>query len=296
VQATTAAILAERAEGTLSAGMALTRLLLAHRDVEAVRRELAKCAETAPTSAGTARELARLLDASPDGARQVAAVLATAEHETHAPASIEDGLAACRRLFDRAVDLGAAASVAVYSLGDEERLAEATNEVVALLAQLGIVAPDRHLLDVGCGIGRFEAALAGRVASIVGIDLSPAMVQVAEERCRGLRNVRFVTGSGRDLAVFEEQSFDAVLAVDAFPYLYQAGGEALATAHVREAARVLRAPGDLVILNLSYRGDPARDQADARELAAAAGFELARNGSSDLRSWDGRTFHFRKPG
>jgi hypothetical protein len=67
-------------------------------------------------------------------------------------------------------------------------------------------------------------------------------------------------------------------------------------AHVREAARVLRAPGDLVVFNLSYRGDPARDQADARELAAAAGFELARNGSSDLRSWDGRTFHFRKAG
>jgi SAM-dependent methyltransferase len=295
VRTTTATILAERAEGTLSAGMAVTRLLLAHRDAETVRRELATFVGTGPASAA-ARELTRLLDACPDGARQAAAVLAAAEHEASAPASLEDGLAACRRLFDRAVDLGAAASVAVYSLGDEERLAEATDEVVAFLAELGIVAPDRRLLDVGCGIGRFEAALAGRVASIVGVDLSPAMVRVAEERCRGLRNVRFVTGSGRDLAGFADGCFDTVLAVDSFPYLYQAGGEALAMAHVREAARVLRVPGDLVILNLSYRGDPARDQADARELATAAGFELARDGSSDLRSWDGRTFHFRKPG
>jgi SAM-dependent methyltransferase len=295
VRATTATILAERAEGTLSAGMALTRLLLARRDVEAVRRELAAFVGTGPASAA-ARELARLLDAFPDGARQAAAVLAAAEHEARAPDSLEDGLAACRRLFDRAVEVSAAASVAVYSLGDEARLAEATDEVVALLAELGIVAPDRHLLDVGCGIGRLETALAGRVASIVGIDLSPAMVRAAEARCAGLSNVRFVTGSGRDLAGSADRSFDAVLAVDSFPYLYQAGGEALAMAHVREAARVLRAPGDLVVLNLSYRGDPARDQADARELAAAAGFGLARNGSSDLRSWDGRTFHFRKAG
>ena len=295
MRATTATILAERAEGTLSAGMALTRLLLARRDVKAVRRELATFVGTGPASIA-ARELARLLDTFPDGARQAAAVLAAAEREARAPDSLDDGLAACRRLFDRAVGVSAAASVAVYSLGDEARLAEATDEVVALLAELGIVAPDRHLLDVGCGIGRLETALAGRVASIVGIDLAPAMVRAAEARCAGLGNVRFVTGSGRDLAGFADRSFDAVLAVDSFPYLYQAGGEALATVHVREAARVLRAHGDLVVLNLSYCGDPARDQADARELAAAAGFELARNGSSDLRSWDGRTFHFCKTG
>jgi SAM-dependent methyltransferase len=295
VRATTATILAERAEGTLSAGMALTRLLLARRDVEAVRRELATFVGTGPASAA-ARELARLLDTFADGAHQPAAILPATEREARAPDSLDDGLAACRRLFDRAVEVSAAASVAVYSLGDEARLAEATDEVVALLAELGIVAPDRHLLDVGCGIGRLETALAARVASIVGVDLAPAMVRAAEARCAGLGNVRFVTGSGRDLAGFADRSFDAVLAVDSFTYLYQAGGEALAAAHVREAARVLRVAGDLVVLNLSYRGDPARDQADARELAAAGGFELARNGSPDLRSWDGRTFHFHKAG
>jgi hypothetical protein len=56
---------------------------------------------------------------------------------------------------------------------------------------------------------------------------------------------------------------------------------------------VLRAAGDLLVLNLSYRGDLARDRADAEAFARAAGFELRRAGTADLRTLDGRTFHFR---
>jgi hypothetical protein len=84
------------------------------------------------------------------------------------------------------------------------------------------------------------------------------------------------------------------LAVDAFPYLYQAGGTELVQRHVLGAARVLRVPGELVVLNLSYRSDPAADLADAQAFSRLSGLHLERAGTSDLRSWDGRTFHFRK--
>ena len=288
-------ILAERADGALSAGTALTRLLIMHREVAAVRRALAGFAG-ADRLSDAARELTDLLDTHTAGMRDAAAVLAAADDGTEVAGSLDEGLDACRRLFDRMAEVSPTASVAVYSLGDEARLAAATREVVRLLADLGVVAPDRHLLDLGCGIGRLEVALAGCVASITGIDLSPTMVRIAEGRCAGLPGVRLATGTGRDLAPFADRSFDAVVAVDTFPYLYQAGGVTLAATHVREAARVLRAPGDLVILNLSYRGDLARDQADAAALAAGAGLQVPRNGSADLRSWDGRTFHLRKSG
>ena len=66
-------------------------------------------------------------------------------------------------------------------------------------------------------------------------------------------------------------------------------------AHFGEAARVLRAGGDFVILNLSYRGDLELDREDARRLADAAGLRVLRNGTGDLRLWDGTTFHLRKP-
>jgi SAM-dependent methyltransferase len=273
--AATEKILAAHAAGALSAGMALTRLLLLHRDLEAVRRLLAP---------GT--ELAAELDTRWDGAVRAASILVAAD--------AADSLDACRRLFDAAVAVSGPAAVALYSLGDEALLAEATAEVVGLLEALGIAALGRHLLDLGCGIGRLEAALAPKVAAITGIDLSPAMIRAAETRCAGLANVRLLQCLGRDLGMFPDGSFDAVIAVDSFPYLYQAGGEALALAHVREAARVLRAGGDLLVLNLSYRGDLARDRADAQAFALAAGLDLRRAGTADLRTWDGRTFHWRQ--
>ena len=83
------------------------------------------------------------------------------------------------------------------------------------------------------------------------------------------------------------------LAIDAMPYVCRAG-PALVAAHFAEAARVLRAGGDLVILNFSYRGDLERDRQDVRAAAGAAGLCVLRDGTSDLRLWDGATFHLRK--
>ena len=120
------------------------------------------------------------------------------------------------------------------------------------------------------------------------------MIRIARERCGNLGNVTLDVGDGRSLERFEDATFDAVVAIDALPYLYQAGGIALAQRHMIDAARVLRVPGELVILNLSYRGDPAADLTDARSFATVARLALARAGTSDLRSWDGRTFHLRK--
>jgi SAM-dependent methyltransferase len=198
-------------------------------------------------------------------------------------------------MFDRALRENPEASVALYSLGSPALLAAATAEVVALLDRLGVLAPERRVLEIGCGIGRFEAALAGRVRAITGIDIAPGMIAEARRRCAGLPNVTLQQTSGRDLAAFARADLDLVLAVDSLPYVHRAG-MALLEAHFREAGRVLRPGGDLVVLNLTYRGDLARDREDARRLAAQGGLELLRNGSRDLELWDGATFHLRKAG
>jgi hypothetical protein len=85
-----------------------------------------------------------------------------------------------------------------------------------------------------------------------------------------------------------------VLAIDSMPYIYRAG-PGLVETHLLETARVLRPGGDFVILNLSYRGDLELDRRDASHLARLAGLQLLRNGSADLRLWDGRTYHMRRP-
>ena len=132
------------------------------------------------------------------------------------------------------------------------------------------------------------------MGAITGIDLSPEMIRLARARGSGLPNVELQACDGADLGMFADGAFDAVVAVDTFPYLYQSGGTELALGHVREAARVLAGRGDLVVLNMSYRGDVAQDVLDAQLFAAECEFCLVRAGTSDLRTWDGLTFHFHR--
>jgi ubiquinone/menaquinone biosynthesis C-methylase UbiE len=200
---------------------------------------------------------------------------------------------ACRRFFDRAVERNELASVAAYSLGDPEILDACTAELVELLERWGLLEPGRRALEIGCGIGRVQAALAPRLAEIHGIDISPKMIVAAQRRCAGLANVHLSRSTGRDLDGFADASFEMVLAVDSFPYLFQAGF-ALVTTHMREAARVLRPGGDLVIFNFSYRDRPQADRRDLGRLAERFGFDVLRMDESPFRIWDAIVYHLRR--
>ena len=252
--------------------------------LDACRREPAADADMV-ARLGAARAVAR---SHPQAFATVKAVLGGVEHGGTAAAP-EQGVAHWAALFDSAAARSAEGSVALYALGDPELLRAATDEVVELLRQARLLGADRDVLDIGCGIGRFEAALAGEVRSAVGIDISAAMIAAARTRCAGLANVSFARCSGRDLSLFGDASFDLVLAVDAFPYLVQSG-MALAATHVGEAARVLRPGGHLLILNFSYRGDADLDRADVARLARASGFAVLRAGTREFRFWDGLAF------
>ncbi|TIP89728.1 MAG: class I SAM-dependent methyltransferase, partial [Mesorhizobium sp.] len=68
-------------------------------------------------------------------------------------------------------------------MGDEEKLSAATDEIAAWLEGQGFTGTDRDILDIGCGIGRFERALSHAAHRIVGIDISLEMIAVARRRC-----------------------------------------------------------------------------------------------------------------
>ena len=73
------------------------------------------------------------------------------------------------------------------------------------------VEPTRRILDVGCGTGDLVWRLAPKADEVVGIELSPAMVDFAKERLaeRSLRAVSFVLGDvTKALADLPEDHFD----------------------------------------------------------------------------------------
>lgn len=275
--------------GEISPPMALMELLMLTPDADVVG---ALVDELGRRSEGAAA-MSDLFHEQEGGCRRIADMLNAGVDRPPQGATVEEGVAFCRTLFDWSVTQSEAASVALYSLGSPELLLAATNEIVELLRGYGLLNPQTRVLDLGCGIGRMESALAAQVQHIHGVDVSGEMVAAARRRTAGLSNVSVALSSGLDLQPLRDSSFDLMLAVDSFPYVMQAGWE-LAVAMFREAARVLRPGGELLILSFSYRGNREQDQKDARALADESGFELLVNGALPFRVWNGEVYRMRR--
>lgn len=90
--------------------------------------------------------------------------------------------------------------------------AHADVKSVAVFTELGRFSAHHRVLDSGCGPGIVSAALARQVGQVEGVDLTPAMIALAEQRAvaEGLTNVRFQVGDMSSLP-FENASFDGAV-------------------------------------------------------------------------------------
>jgi ubiquinone/menaquinone biosynthesis C-methylase UbiE len=202
-------------------------------------------------------------------------------------------IARLRESFDKWVDEDAAMSVALYTFGNPRLIQKATQEIIDVLNDWGLLGPAVDALQIGCGTGRVEALLSPKVRLAWGIDISAKMIGAARQKVAGLANVRFSQCSGRELSLFQANSFDLVYAVDSFPYIVEAGAQ-LVNRHFAEVARVLRGGGHFVLFHYSYRGDQKRDCSDVRRLAAAYGYSVLREAVTPFTIWDGVGYHLQK--
>lgn len=146
------------------------------------------------------------------------------------------------------------------------------------------LAGEESVLDVACGTGRLTRRLAPEVASIVGVDVSTAMLERARRSARreGIENAAFARMSADELWL-EANAVDRVVcswALHLFPDV---------AAVLEEIRRVLRSGGRFVAATLAeeyvldlapvtgiarvvLEADPF-SVADLREQLRAAGFE-----------------------
>jgi len=120
--------------------------------------------------------------------------------------------------------------------------------------------PPRSALDFGCGAGRLTLALARRVAHVVGVDVSPTMLELAERHreTAGITNARFVDA-------IPDERFDFIDSLIVFQHIPVARGEAL----FGELLRRLN-PGGVAAIELSFARPGGALKRLARRVRAAS--------------------------
>ena len=248
--------------------------------------ELARILPTLDGKPARLRELGQHLAENEAGCHMMVTMIRQRLDSPELSHNTLDGINRCRKLFDNSVALSEESSVALYSLGNAKLLADATTEVVDVLADWGVLGPQQELLEIGCGIGRLMLPLCARVRSVVGTDVSPGMIAAAKRRLAGLSNARVQLTSGLDLTEFHTQSIDLVYSVDTFPYLVLSG-HALVERHFSEIQRVLKSAGHFVLINYAYGRLREDVNTEVLALAKNAGLQLIRADESPFRIWNG---------
>jgi SAM-dependent methyltransferase len=129
---------------------------------------------------------------------------------------------------------------------------------------LGHLADGQRLLDVGCGPGTLSVDLARRVGpngSVVGIDLSPAVVQeaTAHAAAQGAGNVTFRTGDFRD-GDLADGSFDVVHAHQVLQHLRDPVGALAAMSRLARPGGIVAARDSDYLSFLWTPADPRLDR------------------------------------
>jgi SAM-dependent methyltransferase len=142
---------------------------------------------------------------------------------------------------------------------------ENANHILDELLGKSPVQPAGHgmAIEIGSGLGRLCLALADRFDRVVGVDVSPEMVQRAQELVDDPR-VSFRVSDGLGLRTFDDETVDLVLSFTVFQHIPTAS---IVLDYLAEAGRVLR-PGGL--LAFQWNNTPGSRRWAARRMALTA--------------------------
>jgi SAM-dependent methyltransferase len=119
---------------------------------------------------------------------------------------------------------------------------------------LGLATGRGGALDFGCGVGRVSAPLSTSFETVVGLDVSPSMVETARRLHATRPNCRFEVQRTTDLRQYSDASFDLVLCVLVLQHL---GSQQAILRYLAEFVRVL-APGGALVVQIPSKVPPPR--------------------------------------
>jgi SAM-dependent methyltransferase len=131
---------------------------------------------------------------------------------------------------------------------EAEFFAAGEAEVAAIEAMCaGLARPHarRLALDFGCGVGRLTRALASRYTDVVGVDISPSMLDRARALNAHIPNMRFVENVHSRLDFLADASVDFIYSTITLHHI----PPALQRAYIGEFARAL-APGGVAVFQI----------------------------------------------
>jgi SAM-dependent methyltransferase len=171
----------------------------------------------------------------------------------------------------------------------EEFFATGEDEIAELMEialRLGRPQRRERALDFGCGVGRLTRALASRFEEVVGVDISPSMVEVGRRLNADVPGCRFVVNIAPDLSQLGSDSFDLVYSNLVLQHLPSPKS---ARAYVHEFLRLARDDGVAVFhlpikIPWRYRLQPRRRlYAILRLLGVSEPFLLRRTSLMPMR-------------
>ena len=147
-----------------------------------------------------------------------------------------------------------------------------------------------RVLDAGCGTGAFAVALARRGASVVGVDVSPTLVDLARERSPSDLGPGAIDFRAADMLDPSVGTFDYVVAMDSLIH-YDGADMVRTVASLAERTRIAvlftiapRTPA-LSLMHAVGRMLPRNNRAPAIEPIAQVKLEAAFARDSKLAHW-----------
>ncbi|HKX33071.1 MAG TPA: class I SAM-dependent methyltransferase [Blastocatellia bacterium] len=130
--------------------------------------------------------------------------------------------------------------------------------LIEAVVSLAAIPPEGRILEIGCGPGQATISFAGLGYRMTCLDLGPALLDRAAERCRAYPNVQFHLSAFEDWPE-EPKTFDLAIAATAFHWIPPEIG-------YPKAARLLKDSGALAIFSNEHPAQSDRFFTEVNEI------------------------------